>query len=329
MNKRIEWIDQLKGFGIFLVVYGHNFPITEKYIYSFHMPLFFIVAGIFHPVVQNKKSIVKRVKTILIPYFLWSLFLFLFWVIIGRFYGESANYNLSVYKNLIGVFYAQGDRAYMDWGIPMWFLPTIFLTFLSFYLIRLIKNKAAQNITLLFCVLLGFSLPRYYDINFMWSADVALVSLIFYTIGFYFKQQILNPKKSLKWPFLLAIGGLHFGLFYFNHKVDMYRSEYGNELLFILNGVLGTLFYISLFKLIPRFKIFEFIGKFTIPILALQIRALTFIKLFLLIFFGMQIFEFSELEKLVLSIIQIILMIPILIMIKKYFPILNGGSKKI
>ncbi|WP_368384475.1 acyltransferase family protein [Polaribacter sp. AHE13PA] len=40
-QKRINWIDQIKGFGIILVVIGHNFPLIENYIYSFHMPLFF------------------------------------------------------------------------------------------------------------------------------------------------------------------------------------------------------------------------------------------------------------------------------------------------
>ncbi|MDB4201501.1 hypothetical protein N9763_00715 [Polaribacter sp.] len=40
-TQRIDWIDQAKGFGIILVVYGHNFPSIEDYIYSFHMPLFF------------------------------------------------------------------------------------------------------------------------------------------------------------------------------------------------------------------------------------------------------------------------------------------------
>lgn len=40
---RIEWIDMVKGVGIFLVVIGHagNIPNVKIWIYSFHMPLFF------------------------------------------------------------------------------------------------------------------------------------------------------------------------------------------------------------------------------------------------------------------------------------------------
>ena len=49
---RIEWIDIAKGIGIILVVIGHNFSDGEniiylrKWIYSFHMPLFFLLSGI-------------------------------------------------------------------------------------------------------------------------------------------------------------------------------------------------------------------------------------------------------------------------------------------
>ena len=85
MKKRIEWIDQVKGFAIFLVVYGHNFPFLEKYIYSFHMPLFFIIAGFFHPIKQNKVSIKKRINQLIVPYFLWSFLLFIFWLFLGGF----------------------------------------------------------------------------------------------------------------------------------------------------------------------------------------------------------------------------------------------------
>lgn len=47
MAKRIEYLDYAKGIGIILVVLGHilikgNIKI---YIYSFHMPLFFIISG--------------------------------------------------------------------------------------------------------------------------------------------------------------------------------------------------------------------------------------------------------------------------------------------
>ncbi|SDG64890.1 Acyltransferase family protein [Bacteroidales bacterium KHT7] len=56
--KRIEYIDALRGFAIFLMVVGHVIPNLylnkqiilpnlQTWIYAFHMPLFFTISGYF------------------------------------------------------------------------------------------------------------------------------------------------------------------------------------------------------------------------------------------------------------------------------------------
>ena len=48
-KKRIDWIDTSKGFLIFFVVLGHiisdNKSNLQNWIYSFHIPAFFILEG--------------------------------------------------------------------------------------------------------------------------------------------------------------------------------------------------------------------------------------------------------------------------------------------
>lgn len=54
MEKRLDYIDKLRGFAILLVVMGHLYlpyttqgnshPVAEM-IYSFHMPLFFFISN--------------------------------------------------------------------------------------------------------------------------------------------------------------------------------------------------------------------------------------------------------------------------------------------
>jgi len=328
-NKRIAWLDQLKGFGIILMVYGHNFPVLEEYIYSFHMPLFFIIAGIFHPKNINVSTIKKRVRQILLPYFLWSFILFGFWLFIGRKFGESANLDLSITKNFIGIFFAQGDINYMNWGIPMWFLPTIFLTFLLFGLILKIKNKFLHYSVLIMSIVLGFLIANFSEVYLFWSLDVALVSLFFYSFGFYAKDFIKSNKKKDVFS-LLILGVIHLAVSLFlMQKIDMYRSTYGNEILFLLNSIVGFLFWGYLFKNFLLIKSLVYFGKNTIPILAVQARALSFIKLFLFLILGLSIFEFTEFEKVILTLGQLIILFPILIFINKYIPILNGKNKKI
>ena len=113
-SKRLNWIDQARGLAIFMVVYGHNFPSIEPYIYSVHVPLFFLISGIFQPAVVSSQQWIRRVKQLLIPYFFWAAALFLFWWTVGRKFGKSSTQDLSVVDNFMGVFYAQGGPEYMD-----------------------------------------------------------------------------------------------------------------------------------------------------------------------------------------------------------------------
>lgn len=330
-KERINWIDLVKGFGIILVIYGHNFPYLEKYIYSFHIPLFFFMSGLFHPKTLTIEIVKKRTKQILIPFFLWSFLLFLFWFFIGRKFGDSSTLGLSVFKNFTGIFYAQGGHEYMNWGLQMWFLPAIFLSFLIFGFVRKLKNNRYQILCVLLLIITGFLIPKILEIHLIWSIDVALVSLFFYAAAFYLKDFFLNNKNQYETILLFVLFLAHI-LISFNliDKIDMYRSIYGNEFLFLLTASIAISFWMLVFKRLKRFKklnFLAFLGKNTIPLLAMHIRSITVIKLFLLLFWSSKSFAFNEIEKIILVVLQLIIMYPVLIFINKKAPILNGKNK--
>lgn len=329
MKQRLEWIDQARGFSIFLVVYGHNFPDYEPYIYSFHVPLFFFIAGIFHPTKVGISNIIKRVKTVLLPYFIWAILLFLFWFFLGRKYGKSASEDLSVLDNFIGIFYAQGGQEYMDWGIPMWFLPCVFILFVIFSVIRKIKHQFLCNVVVLVAILAGFCWARVSDIHLPWSFDVALVAMSFYLFGNILKEWLIHISRIKTIIACSVFIGINIISFYLNTgKVDMYRSLYGNELLFFVSGLAGSIAFVLFFKAVPFFKFLSYLGNHTIVILATHLRMLTVIKLGVVLIFGMTVFEFTETEKVLLSVLQILMTIPIIWVVNKYIPILDGQIKK-
>lgn len=90
IKNRYAWVDIAKGFGIFLVVLAHTYrgvtaagikglPILEiidSIIYTFHMPLFFFVSGLFFISSLNKRSgtdfLKNKIGTIAYPYLLWG-----------------------------------------------------------------------------------------------------------------------------------------------------------------------------------------------------------------------------------------------------------------
>lgn len=328
-SDRIDWVDQVKGLTIFLVVYGHNFPFTEKYIYTFHMPLFFMISGFFHPKTSRVDDIKKRGKSLLVPYFIWSLFLFIFWFFVSSRFGDSVALNLSPIENFIGIFYSQGDRFYMDWGIPMWFLPGLFMTFLIFYWLQKIKSQFWFIFSLIILPTIGGLYARNISMNLPWSINIAMVALGFYGFGFYGFKIINAVSRKNSLFFAVGFCIVHFLTYNYNLKIDMYRAHYGNESFFILSGITGSLFVLFFFKSLPYFPFLAFIGKFSLIILALQLISMSFIKFVLLYGFHQSDFNFSEWKRFVFAILQIFLLVPSFFIINKYLPLLNGGYKKI
>ena len=93
-TKRIEYIDTLRGFAIFLVTLGHILENCgyrgmelQNFIYSFHMPLFicisgFVIAYSFNKKLANTNEITLKLvlifvygkfKAIMLPYYMWAL----------------------------------------------------------------------------------------------------------------------------------------------------------------------------------------------------------------------------------------------------------------
>ena len=79
---RVQFIDVARSVAIFLVVWGHTAGGNiSKTIYSFHMPLFFLISGM----LLKRKNIncsisdimillKRRLKAYYIPYLVWALF---------------------------------------------------------------------------------------------------------------------------------------------------------------------------------------------------------------------------------------------------------------
>lgn len=72
VKERNHAIDIMKGIAILCVILGHIEAIPEVgkgIIFSFHMPLFFIIAGYFYrPTVDYRAKLNKDFKRLIVPY---------------------------------------------------------------------------------------------------------------------------------------------------------------------------------------------------------------------------------------------------------------------
>lgn len=143
---RIEWIDYAKGIGIFLVVLGHvlrglvdsvgtgyqpELRAIDQWIYAFHMPLFFLLSGLFADRAISKSPrtfLTDRFQKILYPYFLWSALVGALRIISGQNKGTT----------LVQFFTGFWTTIYHPIDI-FWFLFALFLISTIFYGFRKLK----------------------------------------------------------------------------------------------------------------------------------------------------------------------------------------------
>jgi len=323
LSKNNSSINSLKGLGILAVVYAHNYNgIISEYIYTFHMPLFFFISGFLEISTKYEfnEYLSKKFKRLIIPYFIYATVLFLFWFFIGRKFGNSVESNLSPLKNFIGIFYSQGGPEYMDWGIPMWFLPALFLTTIISYHILKFKTKYQVLIISIF----GF-ISWYYSSQFHfmlpWSINIVLSSIIFFFVGHWIRE-IHNIIQLNSFHLILLVISfflLHFIGFRLNSPINMYYGQYGNYFLFLINGITGSIWLLSASLLLTkRITIIDWLGKNSLLIMILHLRAMTILKAIAIYLLGIEL-KFTPLNSLFYSIIQIIILVIPIIIINKYF----------
>lgn len=82
MNRRID-LDIAKGLGIIMVVWAHASGPLTSYIYQFHMPLFFFISGMLFKDPSNLKMYyIRKMKSLLIPFWICNYILLLpFWIL--------------------------------------------------------------------------------------------------------------------------------------------------------------------------------------------------------------------------------------------------------
>lgn len=153
MEKRLDYIDKLRGFAILLVVMGHLYlpyttqgnshPVAEM-IYSFHMPLFFFISGylceITHKIgrVGYLNFIKKKVTALLIPY--------LFWIVAISFLFTDKT--ITSFSDFILLFNFFPNKLF-------WFMPVLFLIMLIYMLqYKMFCKKDSLAKRLLFIVII-------------------------------------------------------------------------------------------------------------------------------------------------------------------------------
>ena len=73
----------MKGIAIVLMIVGHLSTFGYRLIYSFHMPLFFIIAGYLHSRIEvSNRRLIKDFKRLILPYIITVAVILVIYIVI-------------------------------------------------------------------------------------------------------------------------------------------------------------------------------------------------------------------------------------------------------
>lgn len=264
VRKRIKWIDYVRAISMFLIIIGHTYEkagFIQNLVFTVNVPIFFILSGYLTHQQPLKKVIKKGVYTLLIPYFVASLIMFIISILRHFIYIPLVNYQSQWYYYIIASLGGLGTSInFFNKNIPaigaIWFLLAMYFGNIFYQILlfssKKIKNKNIQNSFLLIISILisvlGFYLSKL--IILPWSINAALISIIFYVSG-----HLIHEYKLLDVNYLFIIG---LGLWALNSLLTPFWLNIGytkNITTTILGAIGGSYVIMFIFKRIDKYNI--------------------------------------------------------------------------
>lgn len=251
--KRIDFFDIAKGIGILCMIAGHmGNPAIDRIVFTFHVPLFFLISGYFLSEKESISTFVKKkIRTLIIPYLFTGLCLVLIKIPVNIVLG-TPNLMLSDMTNtFLKVLYGSGANENKTlWGIgaigAIWFLLALFWA--------LFIVKCVSNIKLGWAIVLIIAVVSYLSSGIVWlpwDIQAGGVAAVFVYIGLQIKRFGINFKK-VNYP-ILIIGIVALALqVIFNIRTSIVTNYYGFYGLSIIGAVFICYLVIELSKLCEK-----------------------------------------------------------------------------
>lgn len=210
MKERVrnQEVDILRGIAAVLMILGHSFIVYPvniatvpwcvaigHFIYTFHMELFFILAGYVYHCISYKSYMKKKTERIALPYFVFGVGAML----LRAFGGAAINGIEPVGEGIVKLLFRGGGY---------WFLYVSFLIFTAYPLLDRVLSKS-MAIEVAFCSLI-LIVDQYVKITDFLALDTVIHYLPYFVIGhilaknqwgggYALKQASLSVRLSSMW----------------------------------------------------------------------------------------------------------------------------------
>lgn len=270
-RSRSPWVDYARGICIILVVYRHvfeglgnvgigsnSYPVLKYlniFFFSFRMPLFFIVSGMFIGASLTRKGLSNylndRFQTIFYPLIIWGSIQITLQLVFAGF--ANARREAFDYVNLV----VDPRKIEQFWYLNALFFVSVFYALMSWYgRFRVVHHLVLGAV---FYAVAAIFHARGLELGFI--TDV-LFFYVFFAIGDLVHKFILNPEREavmMSFKSLLILLPIfilvqhYFTYLNLEHKDDYY-VQFRQPLLFILAALTGGAFVINVSFLLQRFQ---------------------------------------------------------------------------
>lgn len=290
MNNRVAYIDIARGLGILVIVLGHNdlagyHPLLHKFIYAFHIPLFFFLSGMFfRPERPFGDTLTRRFNTLMKPYFFTLFIIYL---------GEAAFSNMTfpvIAGRIAKSLYATGH--YIDW-VQLWFIPHLFAVSLFAWLAwRGIFGRVNSD-WLRWLLMFAMLAVGVYTMHYFWpftppllidtplfglpfSVDLVFASGFFFLLGYEVNRRPL--EKFFASPLVLTgtFAALLAMVLRLSPALDFNTRTYPSLGINTIEALLGIVMVLSLARNIEKWSarltdVFSYFGRISLVILIFHV----------------------------------------------------------
>lgn len=289
LYSRIEWIDLIRGISILLMVYAH-LAIDKRVrtiIFSFHMPIFFVLSGYLFKYKKFNVFIKSKVHSLIVPYLLTSLFSIIISMWKVGFYNKFHLTNVlnmgfeRAVATLLGISFSSTIFKNVFSVGPIWFILALFWSNIIFWIINKITKKEYIRFIGIFVIsCVGVYVGK--KIAFLpHSFDVSLASVGFIYSGFLLKRYDLLEKISKPVPIVLLITIWLFGIWF--GGIELATRNYPLGIISILASISGSIVIMCIFRQCATsqhlvYKALQTLGKYSLIVLCIHCLEMQYCK---------------------------------------------------
>lgn len=281
-HNRDNSIDIAKGIAILLVIIGHlDIPFLTGFIFSFHMPIFFIISGMLFKDKDHliKNKFLKYVKPYLFSIIGLIVVKLLFNILIQR---DSTLLIHSVFRWFKAGIWGSMFNNLLGFSLPtvgmIWFFWALFWTQLFNHYIIKIQNNLLQFVIVSSLLVFSLFSSKYTGLPF--SIQSACSCYLFLFVGYNLKAGFFKSNLVL-----IVLCCIIWAIDLYYTAIDTYPNfglcRFPDELINYSGAIAASYLILSLSRLIDKFKILNvvlsFFGRYSVVVLCFHfIEQITF-----------------------------------------------------